>query len=353
MLDVFFFFVFCYLPRGIESVFPKHERTQMKTSLDRATLVTLLEKMLRIRRFEEEVNLLFLGGKMPGTIHLYMGEEAVAVGVCAHLTNQDITTSTHRPHGHALAKGVTTRALMAELFGKTTGCCKGYGGSMHVGDFSVGALPAIAIVGGGIPIATGCAYAFKYRKEPHVAVAFLGDGATNEGAFHEAVNMGAIWSLPVIYVIENNFYGASTPVKHVTRVKHLADRAAAYGLPGVTIDGNDVLTVYEAAGKAIARARAGEGPTFLECLTYRRCGHSRSDGNAYRDAAESEQWMARDPIELFRKRLLADGVLSDKEANEVDARVKAEIAEAIELARQAPDPAPQDALRNVFCEEGV
>lgn len=318
---------------------------------DKEILVSLLEVMLRIRCFEEEVNLLFLGGKMPGTIHLYLGQEAIAAGVCAHLSHEDIITSTHRPHGHAIAKGVSTQALMAELFGKTTGCCRGYGGSMHVGDIRVGALPAIAIVGGGIPIATGCAWAFKYRRERRVAVAFMGDGATNEGAFHEAVNMAAIWDLPIVYVVENNFYGASTPIRQVTRVEHIADRAAAYGIPGVTIDGNDVLEVYRTAGEAIGRARSGGGATLLECLTYRRCGHSRSDGNAYRDPKESEHWMARDPIELYRKRLLSDGIVSEKEIAELHERMRMEIAEAIEFARNSPDPRPEDALRHVFCEE--
>jgi len=318
---------------------------------DRATLLSLYETMVRIRRFEEEVNLLFLSGNMPGTIHLYMGQEAIAAGVCAHLSSEDVITSTHRPHGHAIAKGVTTRALMAELFGKTTGCCKGYGGSMHVGDVSVGALPAIAIVGGGAPIATGCALAFKQRKEPRVAVCFSGDGAVNEGAFHEAVNMAAIWDLPIVYVIENNLYGASTPIRQVTRGERLSDRAAAYGMPGETIDGNDVLAVYQAAGSAIDRARRGEGPAMLECLTYRRCGHSRSDGNAYRDPAESEEWMARDPIELFARRLLDRRVLSKKRIAEIDGRVKAEISGAVEFARQSPAPRPEDALRNVFRQE--
>ena len=325
----------------------------MTANLDQNTLLSLYETMVRIRRFEEEVNLLFLSGNMPGTIHLYMGQEAIAAGVCAHLSRQDVITSTHRPHGHAIAKGVALRSLMAELFGKTTGCGKGYGGSMHVGDISVGALPAIAIVGGGAPIAAGCALAFKYRKEPRVAVCFLGDGATNEGAFHEAANMASIWSLPVVYVIENNFYGASTPISQVAHVERLSDRAAAYGMPGVTVDGNDVLAVYEAAGLAVTRARAGEGPTMLECLTYRRCGHSRSDGNAYRDAAESERWMARDPIELFRKTLLSRGLLSEQDALEIDRRVKAEIADAVDFAKRSPSPAPEDAVRHVFSLEST
>jgi len=325
----------------------------MSKTIGRKTLVSLFETMLRIRRFEEEVNLLFVGGNMPGTIHLYLGEEAVASGVCAHLSAEDIITSTHRPHGHMIAKGVTTPSLMAELYGKTTGCCKGYGGSMHVGDASKGALPAIAIVGGGIPLATGCALAFKYRNDKQVAVCFLGDGATNEGAFHEAVNMAAIWDLPIVYVIENNFYGASTPVSQVTRVKKLSDRAAAYGMPSKTIDGNDVIKVYDAAGNAIDRARKGGGPFILECLTYRRCGHSRSDGNAYRDPDESKKWMARDPIELFLKKLISKRVLTRKKAQEINNQIKAEIADAIEFGRNGPDPQPEDTLLHVFCEEDV
>lgn len=320
---------------------------------DGSTLLSLYETMLRIRRFEEEVNLLFLGGNMPGTIHLYMGEEAIGAGVCIHLSRDDVITSTHRPHGHAIAKGVTISSLMAELFGKRTGCCKGYGGSMHVGDFSVGALPAFAIVGAGAPIAAGCALAFKYRQQPSVAVCFLGDGAVNEGAFHEAVNMAAIWDLPVVYVIENNFYGASTPIRQVARLERLSERAAGYEIPGETIDGNDVIEVYRAAGEAVGRARSGGGPTLLECLTYRRCGHSRSDGNAYRDPEESKKWMARDPIEILGNRLASEGVLSEQQAGEVDARIRAEISEAVEFAKNSPAPAPEDALRNVFCSEGT
>ena len=320
---------------------------------DGSTLLSLYETMLRIRRFEEEVNLLFLGGNMPGTIHLYMGEEAIGAGVCIHLSRDDVITSTHRPHGHAIAKGVTISSLMAELFGKKTGCCGGYGGSMHVGDFSVGALPAFAIVGAGAPIAAGCALAFKYRQQPSVAVCFLGDGAVNEGAFHEAVNMAAIWDLPVVYVIENNFYGASTPIRQVARLERLSERAAGYEIPGETIDGNDVIEVYRAAGEAVGRARSGGGPTLLECLTYRRCGHSRSDGNAYRDPEESKKWMARDPIEILGNRLASEGVLSEQQAGEVDARIRAEISEAVEFAKNSPAPAPEDALRNVFCSEGT
>ena len=222
-------------------------------------LLDLYRRMTLIRHFEERVKYLFLEGVMPGTIHQCNGQEACAVGVCAALEPADAITSTHRPHGHALAKGITVHDAMAELFGRSTGCCKGKGGSMHLGDLAKGMVPAIAIVGGGIPIATGMALAFKMKREKRVAVCFMGDGATSEGAFHEGVNMGAIWDLPVVYVVENNLYGASTPVRWVMKTKTIAERSAAYGIPGATIDGNDVLAVYEAAKTAVARAGRAKG----------------------------------------------------------------------------------------------
>jgi pyruvate dehydrogenase E1 component alpha subunit len=314
------------------------------------TLLELYTNMVRIRHFEDRVYFLFLEGKMPGTIHLYQGEEAIAIGACAHLSREDVITSTHRPHGHAIAKGVEFRAIMAELFGKTTGCCKGFGGSMHVGDIAAGMIPAIAIVGGGVPLATGCALAFRMQKKKNVAVAFTGDGAMNEGAVHEAMNMGAIWNLPVVYVIENNFYGASTHVTLVTKTKHLAERAAGYGMPGVSIDGNDVLRVYETVGEAIARAREGKGPTLVECLTYRRGGHSRSDANIYRDKKEEKEWLARDPIRIFAEKLKKEGMLTDKKVEEIEKHVEKELDEAVEFAQASPLPKPEDALRNVFAE---
>ncbi len=307
-----------------------------------------LYRMVRlIRSFEDEVHRLFLTGDMPGTIHLYQGQEAVAAGVCACLSDKDIIASTHRPHGHALAKGVTPRAVMAELFARTTGCCKGRGGSMHAGDMAVGAIPAIAIVGGNIPIATGVALAFKMRKLPNVAVSFFGDGATNEGAFHEAVNMGAIWRLPVVYVCENNLYGASTHVTKVMNVKDVAERAAAYGIPGEIVDGNDVFAVRKAAGAAIDRARAGEGPTLLECKTYRRGGHSRSDPNKYRDPQEQARWLERDPVAICRQRLLDDGV-DESRILQTEESVTAEIRDAVEFAERSPHPSPEECHDHVF-----
>lgn len=308
----------------------------------------MYRKMVEIRSFEDRIYYLFLEGKMPGTIHLYQGQEAVAVGVCANLTREDYITSTHRPHGHAIAKGVSIKSLMAELFGKTTGCCKGKGGSMHVGDMAVGSLPAIAIVAGGIPIATGMAFAIKYQRKNNVVVCFFGDGATNEGAFHEAVNMGAIWNLPVIYVCENNFYGASTHVSKTMKIKHISERASSYGIPGETIDGNDVLEVYHATGKAVKRAREGKGPTLLECLTYRRGGHSRRDANLYRDKQEEKEWLSRDPIPIFKQRLIQKRILTEEKAKEIAEEIEKGLDKAIEYAKTSTDPKPEDTLEDVY-----
>lgn len=312
------------------------------------TFVSLYTTMLRIRQFEDKVYLLFLKGEMPGTIHLYQGQEAIAAGVCAHLQKNDVITSTHRPHGHAIAKGVPLRSMMAELFARKTGCCEAKGGSMHMGDMDEGMIPAIAIVGGGIPVATGCALAFKMRKEERVAVSFFGDGASNTGAFHEGINMGAIWNLPVVYVCENNLYGASTHVSKVTKIQNIAERAASYGIPGKVVDGNDVVDVYQAAGEAINRARKGEGPTLLECKTYRRGGHSRSDVCGYRPEEEEKMWLAKDPIPRTKEKLIQMGILTEEKTEEIDKKVGEEIQEAIDYARKSSSPKPEDTLTNVF-----
>jgi TPP-dependent pyruvate/acetoin dehydrogenase alpha subunit len=300
--------------------------------------------MLTIRRFEERCNALYMQGRIPSTLHLYNGQEAVAVGVCAHLSAEDTITSTHRPHGHAIAKGVSLPSIMAELFAKDTGCCRGKGGSMHVGDMRVGMPPAIAIVGGGIPIATGMALAYKQLRNGLVSVAFFGEGASNEGAFHEALNMASIWRLPVVFVCENNLYAASTPVSWAFKVENVADRAPAYGLPGEIVDGNDVLAVYEAAGRAIERARSGEGPTLLECKTYRMVGHSRSDPRTYRSKEEEAEWATRDPIQRLAAHLAASGQVIDATLAEIEAQVTAEIDAAVAFAEASPYPAPEDAL---------
>ena len=311
-------------------------------------LLALYRRMALIRQFEERVKYLFLEGIMPGTIHQYQGQEAVAVGVCAAIRDDDVITSTHRPHGHAIAKGLTVESLMHELFGKTTGCCRGRGGSMHVGDLDKGMAPAIAIVGGGVPVATGMALAFKMKGEPRVAVCFMGDGAVNEGAFHEGVNMGAIWSLPVVYVIENNRYSASTPIAQTTRLTHLSDRACAYGIPGVTVDGNDVLAVYETARDAVARARSGEGPTLVEAVTYRITGHSRRDPCNYQPKEERAEALEKEPIKRFAAYLASEHVADEAALAEVGKDVEAEIERAVESAMAAPDPAPEDALDGLF-----
>ena len=278
-------------------------KLEQKT-ISKEKLLEMFEAMFLIRHFEDRIYYLFLQGIMPGTIHLYQGEEAIAVGVCSNLRKDDVITSTHRPHGHAIAKGVSITTLMAELFGKTTGCCRGRGGSMHVGDLEVGALPAIAIVGGNIPIAVGVALAFKFQKSDRVSACFFGDGASNEGTFHEAINMAAIWDLPVIFICENNFYGASTHVSKVMKIANIADRAMAYGIPGKIVDGNDAIAVYQAVRKAVERARSGQGPTLIECKTYRHGGHSRSDAGHYRPKNEKEEWLKKDPIVRLEKKLI-------------------------------------------------
>jgi TPP-dependent pyruvate/acetoin dehydrogenase alpha subunit len=311
-------------------------------------LTRLYRDMVLLREFEDRVKYLFLQGIMPGTIHQYQGQEACGVGVCAALRPDDVITSTHRPHGHALAKGVTPNAVMAELFGKVTGCCKGKGGSMHVGDLSKGMVPAVAIVGGGLPIASGMGLAFKMKKENRVAVGFMGDGATSEGAFHEAVNMAAIWDLPVLFVVENNLYGASTHVSLVMRVPHIADKAMAYGIPGLTIDGNDVIAVYEAAKEARERARQGKGPTLLELETYRITGHSRRDPCLYQPEDERKQALANEPIGRFGRRLIAAGIARQEGLDAVRDDVKAEVERAVQKAMSDPFPKPEDALEDMF-----
>ncbi len=316
--------------------------------IDTALMVRFYQQMLLIRRFEERCNALYMQGLIPSTLHLYVGQEAVAVGVCSHLGREDMITSTHRPHGHAIAKGVSPAAIMAELFAKSTGCCQGKGGSMHVGDMGQGMLPAIAIVGAGIPVAAGIGLACKRLQNGRVAVSFFGEGATNEGAFHEGLNMAALWGLPVVFVCENNLYAASTPVARAFKVPDIAERAAAYGMPGEVVDGNDVLAVYAAAGHAIERARAGEGPTLLECKTYRQVGHSRSDPRTYRTREEEQAWAVLDPITRLAGQLVDQGVASEESLAETERVVGLEIDAAVDFAQASPYPAAEDALRHVF-----
>ena len=315
-------------------------------------LLEMYRTMLTIRRFEERCQRLYMQGRIPSTLHLYVGQEAVAAGVCANLRSDDYLLSTHRPHGHAIAKGVSLDSIMAELHAKSTGCCKGKGGSMHVGDMDVGMIPAIAIVGGNIPLAAGMALAAKRLGTDQVAVSFFGDGAANEGAFHEGLNMASIWNLPVIYVCENNLYGASTPFSAVFKVENVADRAAAYGMPGVVVDGMDVEKVYEVAAAAIARAREGGGPTLIECKTYRFVGHSRSDPRSYRSKEEEAEWQAKDPILRLAGRIKELGLADDSDLASIEEEIERKIDDAVAYAESSPDPEPEDALQHVFyCAE--
>jgi pyruvate dehydrogenase E1 component alpha subunit len=315
---------------------------------DAEFLLGLYERMVLIRQFEDGVKFLFLEGTMPGTIHQCQGQEATAVGVCAALRKEDFITSTFRGHGHALAKGLSVQELLDELFGAATGCCKGKGGSMHVGNMAKGMVPGIAIVGGGIPVAAGMALAFKMQASGQIVACFFGDGAVAEGAFHEGVNMAAIWSLPVIFVCENNLYGASTHVSKVMRDTNIARRAACYGIRGQRVDGNDVLAVYEAAEAAAADCRAGAGPVLLELLTYRRTGHSRRDPCQYQPKEERDAWAARDPIERFAAVLKGRGVADDAELEAIATRLRRQFDEAVENARRAPRPSVLDLTTDVF-----
>lgn len=322
----------------------------LESQLDTTILLSMYRTMVLIRRFEERVNELFMQGRIPSTLHLYIGQEAVATGVCAALNRDDYILSTHRPHGHALAKGMHPRALLAELMGKSTGCCRGKGGSMHIGDMGVGMVPAIAIVGGNIPIAAGFGLAAKMQKNGRVAVAFFGDGAANEGAWHEGLNLAAIWALPVVFVCENNLYAASTPFSLAFKIEHIADRAAAYGMPGRIVDGNDVVAVYTVAQEAVERARKGGGPTLIECKTYRLCGHSRSDPRTYRSRAEEAAWQQRDPIVRLRNWLLGQSICSGPELDKIADEVEEVIEDAIAFAEASPEPEPAALHTDVFKE---
>jgi len=308
----------------------------------------LYERMYLIREFEEQVKYLFLEGSMPGTIHQCQGQEATAVGVCTALRANDYITSTHRPHGHALAKGLTPLEILIELFGKGTGCCKGKGGSMHIGNMSKGMVPAIAIVGGNLPIAVGVGLAFKMQKSSQVVACFFGDGASSEGAFHESVNMAAIWDLPVVFVCENNLYGASTRINKVTRLENVAGKAAAYDIPAETVFGNDVLAVYQAAKKAVEQCRRGEGPVLLELMTYRISGHSRRDPSHYQPKEEREKWLNRDPVKLFYNRLLEREDITEQGLGQIASEITEQVADAIERARQEPEPAITDLTTDVY-----
>ncbi len=308
---------------------------------NRDRLLDAYRVMRTIRNFELALNELSQAGKLPGFLHLYAGEEAVAAGVCSHLSDLDAIGSTHRGHGHSIAKGVELNAMMAEIFARKTGICGGKGGSMHIADTDKGMLGANGIVGGGIALAAGAALSAKVRKTGGVAVAFFGDGATNQGAFHETLNIASILKLPAVFVIENNGYGEATPVEYHVNIENLADRAVAYGVPGVIADGMDFFDVFAKAGEAIARARRGEGPTLLECKTYRYFGHFIGDPLTYRTKEESDEVRrTRDPLDRFEKRVVAEGAVRADDLRRVDDQSAAALAAAIRFAESSPPPDP-------------
>ena len=325
--------------------------------MDGLQLLNMYRTMLRIRLFEERVLDLFKRGKMYGAVHLYLGEEAVATGACSALNRDDYITGTHRGHGHVIAKGGDLKRMMAELFGKATGYCGGKGGSLHICDTELNMLGANGIVGGGIALATGAALSSKMRGSGQVAISFFGDGASNQGTFHESLNMAGADKLPVIYVCENNLYSVFTSGKAVRAVESVASRASAYGFPGVTVDGNDVLAVYVAVDNAVARARAGKGPTLIEAQTYRHRGHFEGDAyfHDYRTPEEEAEWLARDPIPCFGQRLTGElAAATEKQLVEVRAAVEEEILEAVNFAEESPWPDAEDAMRDVYSqEEGI
>jgi acetoin:2,6-dichlorophenolindophenol oxidoreductase subunit alpha len=306
-----------------------------------------LRKMHLIRKFEEGAEDLYTRGLSYGTMHLSVGQEASAVGATMMLRKTDYITSTHRGHGHCIGKGAEVKFMFAEFLGKEEGYCRGRGGSMHIADMSVGNLGANGIVGGGIPIAAGAAMGIKQQKRDDVVVCFFGDGASNEGAFHEALNMAAVWKLPVIFVCENNQYGMSVSTERSMSVKDVATRAIGYNMPGITVDGNSIAEVVEAVDEAVAQARIGNGPSLIECKTYRTKGHSRSDRNRYRTKEEIETWKTRDPIPAFAAELIANGILSEAEVAEIDVETTKEIEDGIVFAQNGTTPTHIDIASEV------
>lgn len=310
-------------------------------------LVEFYTTMIKIRKFEEKAVELFAAGKLPGFVHLYIGEEAVATGVCANLNDKDFITSTHRGHGHLIAKGGKLELMMAELYGKATGYCKGKGGSMHIADVDLGILGANGIVGAGQPISVGAAFACKYKGTDNVAICFHGDGASNRGTFHEAMNMASVFKCPVVFICENNMYGISNYQKSHQSVNDIADRAAAYAIPGAAVDGNDVIAVYEAVNAAVDLARTGGGPSLVECKTWRHRGHFEGDPATYKDPKEQAEWVAKDPIPRLAKKIIDTGAATQAELDAIVASVEAEIAKAVDFAESSPFPDVDDLLNDI------
>lgn len=318
--------------------------------MEKGLMVESYRKMVLIRKFEMCASKLFAQNKLPGFLHLYVGEEAVATGVCSALEVTDYITSTHRGHGHLIAKGGDVKKMMAELFAKETGYCKGKGGSMHISDRDKGILGANGIVGAGIPIASGAAFASKYKGDGRVAVSFFGDGAANRGTFHEALNMAAAFKLPAVFVCENNLFAISVCARYHMAISDISDRAAAYGMPGYSIDGNDVELVYETTKAAVERARRGEGPTLIECKTWRHRGHYEGDPDDYRTAEEKAEWMQKDPIERLAKRLIEEGICTQAELDAIASDADKLLAEAIDEAEAAPVPSVSALMADIYKE---
>jgi len=319
--------------------------------ISKSLLIEMLERMLEIRCFEEKIVDQYARGNVPGLAHLYIGEEAVAVGACACLKDMDLITSTHRGHGHCIAKGADMKPMMAELFGKRTGYCKGKGGSMHIASLSLGMLGAMGIVGSGGPIANGAALAAKMRNSGQIVLCFFGDGASNTGAFHESANFAALHKLPVVFICENNLYGISVCMTRHTALKNIADRAAGYNMPGVVADGMDVLAVYKAVGKAVETARDGKGPTLVECKTYRFRGHFEGDPNLgarYRKAEEVEEWKARCPIKRLKKYLLEKKIAKRSEIDRLEKDARERVEDAMAYANASPFPEGKETLEDLF-----
>ena len=319
--------------------------------LNRETLLKLYETMATIRNFEE-IGIYEMGQRrFSGSVHSSAGQEAVPTGVCAHLSDKDYIASTHRGHGHCIAKGVDPTLMMAELFGRANGTNKGKGGSMHIADMSKGMLGTNGVVAASVPLAVGAALTSKIKGTRQVAVAFFGDGGANQGVLHESMNLASVWKLPVIFVCENNHYAESTPVEYALSIENVADRGAAYGMPGVGMDGMDLFAVYEAAGQAVERARSGQGPTLLEGKTYRYYGHTVFDNpRTYRTEEEESYWRGRDPLKLFRARVTEEGILNVEDLDEIDQRTEKLIRDAIKFADESPLPSPDEVYTDVYVD---
>ena len=316
--------------------------------LKKDQLLSFYKTMSTIRAFETKAVELFAAGKIPGFVHLYLGEEAIATGVCANLNDKDYITSTHRGHGHLLAKGGKVNLMMAELFGRTTGYCKGKGGSMHIADVDLGILGANGIVGAGMPIATGAGLACKYKKTDACSVAFFGDGASDRATFHESLNLASVWKLPVIFVCENNGWAISNAQANHQNINDISDRATAYGIPGVSVDGNDVIAVYEAAQAAVERARRGDGPTLIECKTWRWRGHFEGDPGAYKDPKDQEDWIKKDPLPRLQQKLVSLKYATKAEMDKIFADAQAEVEAAVKFAEESPIPDTSEVLTDVY-----